>query len=52
MQLIYDAVRIKHRIAYEQDCIDELRDIARTELGVDPKDFNALVQHYLKEATC
>lgn len=41
VDFIIEAVRCKTRIQQEQEAIEELRYIAKTELGVDPKDFNA-----------
>ena len=46
LDLIYEAVRCKERIEYEQHCIKELRDICRKDLALDPKEFDALVQWY------
>lgn len=46
--LIQAAIRHKVAIERERLSIDELRRIARYELGLSPSDFNALVKRYLK----
>jgi hypothetical protein len=46
-ELIEQAVRCTQQIKFEQQCVRDLREIARTELGCDPKDFNAYVKQVL-----